>query len=275
MQAYGEARDESHASPLEMVAGNLRLTMAGYARATPLGAVRDLPSGLIMISSGVDYPVFNAVLLTGPFRESILELESSLRDAASFYAARALGWSFWICHELFPPALLPHVRTLLSRARLREIAHHQGMYCDAILPPRRPLPRLATRRVADPLTRMDFCQVVSDVFGVPDVVSTKVYGEQAFWDGTYVAWVGYCKGKPVATVATDAASDAIGVYSVATVPKHRGKGFAEAITRHGLLEAQRASGLQRTILQSTPAGLALYQNMGYQPLGHFSVFIST
>ena len=135
--------------------------------------------------------------------------------------------------------------------------------------------RHEARRVQDPQTRLHFCRIISDVFGVPYQISAEVYGDRSFWEGSYIAWVGYRNGKPIVTVATDSSSGVIGVYSVATVPKHRGKGFGEAITRHGVEQAARSTGLQRSILQSTPAGLTLYKQMGYQRLGLFSVFIST
>ena len=51
-------------------------------------------------------------------------------------------------------------------------------------------------------------------------------------------------------------------------------GFGEATMRHALRDAQRASGLEKTVLQSTQAGLKLYERMGYRKTAQFSIYLS-
>jgi ribosomal protein S18 acetylase RimI-like enzyme len=67
---------------------------------------------------------------------------------------------------------------------------------------------------------------------------------------------------------------AIGVYNVATMPDHQRRGYGEAVMRHAVAEAQREHGIERTILQSTPAGLSLYERMGYRTITRVSVYAS-
>jgi len=66
----------------------------------------------------------------------------------------------------------------------------------------------------------------------------------------------------------------VGVYNVATVPDQQRRGFGEAVMRHAVAEAQREHGIARSILQSTPAGLHLYQRMGYRVVTRVSVYAS-
>ena len=42
--------------------------------------------------------------------------------------------------------------------------------------------------------------------------------------------------------------------------------------RHALREMQQEHGVERTILQSTPAGYHLYERMGYRPVTTVAVY---
>jgi ribosomal protein S18 acetylase RimI-like enzyme len=81
-------------------------------------------------------------------------------------------------------------------------------------------------------------------------------------------------GEPVSTAATVVASDAVGVYNVATVPGRQRCGFGEAVMRYALDRARERHGIERTVLQSTPQGFALYQRMGYDVVTRVAVYTS-
>jgi ribosomal protein S18 acetylase RimI-like enzyme len=84
--------------------------------------------------------------------------------------------------------------------------------------------------------------------------------------------VGYVDGEPVSTAATVFASGAIGVYNVATLPASQGRGYAEAVMRQAVSEAQRHHAVERTLLQSTPAGYHMYERMGYRTVTKVAVY---
>jgi hypothetical protein len=42
--------------------------------------------------------------------------------------------------------------------------------------------------------------------------------------------------------------------------------------RHALAEVKRQWGIERSILQSTPAGYRLYERMGYRPITTVAVY---
>jgi hypothetical protein len=44
--------------------------------------------------------------------------------------------------------------------------------------------------------------------------------------------------------------------------------------RYAVAEAQKEHGVEQSILQSTPAGLHLYQRMGYRTITRVSVYAS-
>jgi len=277
MPSHGQASELllTHRSAVETVAGNLLEAMSSYAAATPAGDVVSMDD-LRLVSSGVDYPVFNAVLLAKPFQGSSEEWRELLWEAAAHYKARRLGWSLWLSEEMLPRASLPLARASAARVGLRLIAEHHGMVAPEIRPTERGLKeKLEFRPVSDAPARADFCSVILRVFSVPSDIARRIYGSAEFWAGQYKAWVAYIGSQPVATMATCTTAEAVGVYSVGTLARYRGRGIGEAITRHGLQHASNAAGISRSILQSTPAGIPLYRRMGYQGAGRFQVYISS
>ena len=61
---------------------------------------------------------------------------------------------------------------------------------------------------------------------------------------------------------------------MAPLPGSRRQGFGEAVMRHALAEVRRERGMERVILQSTPAGLALYERMGFRTVTRVAVYSS-
>ncbi len=58
------------------------------------------------------------------------------------------------------------------------------------------------------------------------------------------------------------------------MPEHQRRGYGETAMRHAVEEAQRRNGIERTILQSTPAGHRLYDRMGFRVVSSVAVYAS-
>ena len=125
----------------------------------------------------------------------------------------------------------------------------------------------------DPRVMADFRTIGSLCFHVPPTWFREVF-DDSMPMREFICWVGYSAGLPVATAATVVSHGVIGVYNVATVPDERGKGYAEAITRHAIAEAARQSGLTRVILQATAQGERLYKRLGFREVSRLVVFNS-
>jgi GNAT superfamily N-acetyltransferase len=252
---------------------NLRRAMRLFSLATEQGEARDLP-GLSLVSSGVDYPVFNSAMLSGPVNGRN-DLDRRVALAGVHFSMRGLGWSFWLCKQQVRDAsTLRRVEEVFAGRGLRRLTENPGMAAESLAPPARPLAALDCRRVADLETRAAFCQITSLAFRVPVSVSQAVYGSARFWEGDYRGWVGYRGERAVATAVTLAWAGVIGLYSLATLPEERRRGYGEALARHALRQAAAESGWTRFILQSTPDGHSLYRRMGYRPAGSFAIWVS-
>src|SRR5271154_399235 len=260
-------------SEIRAVANNLVEALRFFGRARGDAEVRDL-GGVTLIFCGLNYAAFNAALLTTPIESNNTELMRLIQLSASEFDSQRLRWTFWICNDFLSRSLSRQAPHIFARYNLRPLTQAPGMYAEQLRPPQRPLPSLDIRTVGDPETRAAFAEIMSIAFEIPHSVSTAVDGSERAWAGTLNGYIGYANGKAVTTAATTITDDAIGLYSVATLPQHRREGYAEAIMRQVIDEAYQNRGVRRTVLQSTSSGLALYQRMGYRTITNFDVYIA-
>ena len=250
------------------IADNLVEALRFFGRARQDAEIRDLP-GLTLIFCGLNYAAFNAALITRPLDDGH-ELERLIQISAAAFQSRKLRWTLWLCDDFLSPRLRGHTPHTLQHYGLHPLTRAPGMFADRLRPPHRPLPSIEVRPVSDPQTRAAFSDLMSSAFEIPNSVSDSIYAPERAWAGGFQGYVGFVNGTAVTTAASMATGDVIGLYSVATQPHYRRRGFAEAIMRQVL----QHSGVERTVLQSTSSGLSLYEQMGYRSVTNFAVYIS-
>ncbi len=243
------------------------LRFFGYAR--PGAEIEDLP-GVTLIFCGLNYAAFNAALLARPVGADRQALARLIGNSAEQFGRRNLRWTYWFCDDYLDGAVLRDVDGVFNRFGLRPLTEAPGMYADKLSPPRHMLPALEVQPVADQRTQGAFADIMSVAFEIPHPVCMAIYASECAWKGAFRGYVGFSNGKAVATAAAMVTGDIIGLYSVATLPSYRRRGYAEAIMRQVIQEA----GLAKTVLQSTRSGLSLYQRMGYRTVTNFNVYIA-
>ena len=253
------------------VAHNLRESFRVIAASRGAGEVRELP-GVSLASSGVTFQMFNAAFLSGPVTGD-RELSQRILLPAMHFNSRGLEWAYWVCEDWMTPRARRHSRRTFERFGLRHSVDLPGMVADEIAPPVKPPAPLEVRRVSGGPTRDAFCAIGSICFHVPLPWFQEVFESSTVWEN-FAAYVGYAAQEPVATAAIVAGGGALGVYNVATMPGQQRRGYGETVMRYALADAQRRLGLRRSILQSTPAGLHLYQRMGYRIVTTVAVYAS-
>ena len=253
------------------VADNLRESFRVLAACRQGGEVREL-RGVSIASANVTFQMFNAAFLSSPV-DSEADLASRILLASLHFGKRELPWAYWVCEDWMEPRTRRRSQKLFDKYGLRHSVDLPGMLAERLLPPERPLPRIEIRRVTSGPTRDAFCAIGSVCFNVPLSWFCEVFHEGAVWS-RFFAYVGYREGEPVTTAAVVMAGGVAGVYNVATIPTHQRHGYGEAVMRHALREIHREHGIERTILQSTPAGYRLYERMGYRPVTTVAVYSS-
>jgi ribosomal protein S18 acetylase RimI-like enzyme len=253
-----------------IVEQNLRAAMRSYSLIGNGSEARDYP-GVTIASSGLDLPVFNSAMLSAATEN----LDPMIATADTHFRARGLGWTFWICDDLVSRDLREWAMRVMFRAKnMSRIASPPGMYADKIAPRKRREAPLTFSRVGDDeQTRIDFAHVAAIVFSLPFKTSRNIYGSAGLWQTPSYGWVGYFERKPVSIVSVVIAADAIGVYSLGTLPQHQGCGFGETMLRHALEQAQYDTGIHRSVLQSTTQGFNLYLRLGYRVVTNFSIYM--
>jgi len=256
-----------------IVDANLRAAMRFFGNATGGGEVCTL-DGALAVYSGLDYGVFNIALLEGDPPQGIDGFSARIAQSARYFAPRTTRWSFWLCEDVLDGPTRRKARGLLMDRDLRPISQAPGMLAEALTPPLRTLPKLECVPVADRVTRQAFCGLTAVSFDIPMGIAKAVYEPEQAWRGDYRGFVGVAEGKAVAIVATVAAAEALGVYSLSTLPEYRRMGYGEALLRAAVAAEQQRTGIRRIVLQSTDAGYSLYRRLGFTEVAKFSVYLT-
>ncbi len=249
---------------------NLRATLAVFALARRGGETREA-SGLSLVSSRVDYAMFNSACLTAPV-STPAQLAARLEDAASFYEDRRLPWSVWLCAGWLTPEVIDNAERICGDVGLDFVTQLPAMEADCVNDPTLPLPPLEFRRVEDGFTREGFTNLMCQAFGVPHGAARAIYESESTWRGSLAGYVGIDHGQIVTCAATLVCAGVIGVYAVGTLPERQRRGYAEGVMRHALTDTEARCGIRRTILQSSAAGYRLYDRMGYRTTTRYLVF---
>ncbi len=257
----------------EIVDANLRSAMRFFGEATGTGEIRTL-DGALAVYSGLEYGVFNIALLEGHPPERIEGFTERLARCARYFAPRTMRWSFWLCEDSLDALTRRKARSLLMDRDLRPISQAPGMLAEALAPPVRALPKIECLPVVDRTARQAFGALTAVNFDIPMRIAQAVYEPERAWFGDYRGFVGMAGGKPVAVVAIVAAADALGVYSLSTLPVCRRLGYGEALLRAAVAAEQQRTGIRRTVLQSTDAGYSLYRRLGFHEVAKFSVYLT-
>lgn len=255
----------------QCVAANLRESFRVVAAHRSGGELREM-EGVSIASAGVTFQMFNTAFLSAPV-SSDAQMDRRVAQAAVHFAARGQRWAYWICHDWLEGHTRRRLPQLLRKHNLYQAVELPGMLAEEVLPPVRELPGTRVRRVSNGPEKDAFCAIGSVCFNVPLAWFCEVFDSRSIWND-FAAYVGYVDGEAVSTAATVIGGGAVGVYNVATMPAYRRGGYGEAVMRHALEQARLEHGLSRTILQSTPQGLALYQRMGYRTVTSVAVFCS-
>ena len=255
----------------QLVANNLRESFRVVAGSRSRGELREL-HGASIASAGVTFQMFNAAFLAEPVTTEA-ELAQRILLPSMHFQHRGQEWAYWVCEDWIERRLRKRSRRVFERHGLRLSTELPGMIAEHLAPPVKPLPRLDVRRVCSEAERDVFCEIGSICFHVPIPWFREVFDSDRVWEN-FAAYVAYSGGMPVSTAAVVAGGGAIGVYNVATMPTEQHRGFGESVMRHALKEGLRQHGPKPIILQSTPAGLRLYERMGFRTVARVAVYSS-
>jgi hypothetical protein len=228
--------------------------------------VTRLPSSSIKEEDGVVSCFGNVplILLNVSIVDRPAETHDELREilnTASRHAATCPYPSCVLVREDWLPA---GWAALAEEARLTPIVPMTSMEANELLPPRRPPANLDVRLVTNDAMGQDLARLNALAYQMP-VEAFDCIANMRLWHADSYAYVGYVNGSAVSCAAALPVSGTVYIALVATLPGEQGKGYAETVMRHAVIQGQQAMKTTRTTLHASDMGLPLYRAMGYRP----------
>ncbi len=244
---------------LQRFHGHLHDVWCRLALSVPGGWVEEA-SGLRCIATGSSSPSFNLALSGETLRDPRVALDA----AHDRFGGVGLRWLLKLHPEL-DREMVVH-------------AQHRGLELDAepvygmpigswaataVLPSAAPL----SVSVAGQDTIDDAVRCFAEAFDADPAAVSRELGPNLLTVPSFTVFVGYLAGEPVASsmLASTRSVDLAGIYSVATRPTHRGRGFGTALTA-AALRAAGEQGYDTAVLEPSPSGAPMYRRMGFEPL---------
>jgi ribosomal protein S18 acetylase RimI-like enzyme len=253
---------------LEAADANLVLHATWVQSRLPAGRVESSPA-LVVGDSGLPCDTFNLVCrarLDQPARHAV-------EGVLAYFARVGRPFSWWhgpadrpsdLDRVLLGAGLTAAESELAMAADLRRLrAAHD-------IPPGLRIVRARTHRAI-----ADFACVSAANWTPPDPHVLRFYELAAPLllgsDCPLRLYVGYLGDEPIATAELDVSEGAVGLYNIATVAAHRGRGIGTAMTLRPLLDA-REEGHTLAVLQASGEGQGLYARLGFEEQGRYTEY---
>jgi ribosomal protein S18 acetylase RimI-like enzyme len=240
---------------------NMALAWQGLLASAPKpGRVED--DGVLLLSSGLPVGLFNPAFVSaaptepGAMVARIVDHYGSLGSVFALY---------------FRDEVAPGLGAACTEAGLVEHWQPPLMVLDPIpdAPPSSPAEVRVSRLDAGNLDGYTHAMCVG--FGMPRQIGDLLFGPNLLALDGFLGFVGSVDGEPVATSAMYVSDGVSGVYNVATVPEHRGRGYGEALTWAAAMAGAEA-GASCSILQASEQGEPVYTRMGYATPARYRQF---
>ena len=137
-----------------------------------------------------------------------------------------------------------------------------------------PLPRGVRIRAVDGADHKVYADTLAEGFETSPEVFGNLLSPQVLDATGLTAYLAEYEGAPVATGLASTVEDCVGLFNIATPPRHRRRGYARAITQSMLIDA-RTSGKRIAFLSPSDEGLPLYESMGFQTVQDFTRFAAS
>jgi ribosomal protein S18 acetylase RimI-like enzyme len=224
------------------------------------GAVISQDRGIGVFATGLPHPFFNQVVTD--------EGATDVELARAVEAIRRRGQRFYVVLRQ------PQDDRFGDLAQRLDLKHEAdalpGMATEAI-PDARPGPaELRIHVVADAVGLEDHATALAG-FGLPAELVRPFLGDELWLLPDTTTYVGYVGGEPVVSGFGLRTGRAIGVFSIATLPAARRRGYGEAMTRRVLADGV-ASGCDVAVLQASSMGRPIYVRLGFRVVQSYAVF---
>lgn len=124
-------------------------------------------------------------------------------------------------------------------------------------------PDLVIERVRTPAKMSVYCQLISELFGLPLTETTHLFSASQLHNTSIRHYVGYLDDVPVVAGMGVLARGIVSVWNVATHDRVRRQRVATSLMQR-LLDDAWDEGCDASLLYSTPMAYSMYQKLGYE-----------
>ncbi len=235
-------------------------TWQGYAEAFPSSAHIAHPEMEIAFA-GIGVPLFN---LAFPKHSGTLargELERLIEEFGKVLTPRGV-----------PGLLLVRSGRVEENVEIQAMFHMPGMVAGELLPPKRTLEKFVIREVAGAAMAEEIARlnVVCHEMEMKDVAELTCAG---LWQSPNHGFLLYEDGLAVAGGSASFVEGISYIAWMATLPGHRGRGYAEGLLRHMDEFMKRSYGVNESVLHATQMGRPIYERVGYRVVDGFAAYL--
>lgn len=198
---------------------------------------------------------FNAIFVTEPLVDGV----EDLRHAVDLMRGEYLPFVVHVRADL--PAEIEAARSV-------GLVGDELLPCYAIETGRIPAPpsELSIERV-DGAGFEPFLDAMIAGFDLPRDLAVQLFPPRVLEAAGVRGYLGTVDGRSVATAMSVRTGDTLGIYSVATLPEARGRGYGTALTWMTLADAE--PDVKAAVLQASPMGRPIYERMGFRLVREF------
>ncbi|MEO8639524.1 MAG: GNAT family N-acetyltransferase [Chloroflexota bacterium] len=226
--------------------------------------------GVLTLLTGLPMDWFNQILIEGEHATPAAVLDAVVR-------ARAQGIDFVVrlrggIDDRFIPTLIQ--AGLEAEAPETATPGMVAFPIDHDAVAKVAVPKLDIRRVTDAAGIDAHRQTATAGFGADSAVAQETVCANLLDRPECVVYVGYVDGDPVVSGMGWRAGRTIGVYSIATIPSARRRGYGAAMTARVVADGALA-GCDVAALQASEMGRPIYERLGFRTVITYDAYTLT
>lgn len=225
--------------------------------------------GVTWFTSGLRHPLFNGVMTA---QLPAQDVDRRIDDLVREFRARDVPLEWTVGTSTVP-------RDLGRRLEAKGLGHLlrvPGMAVPlADVPPGEPPEGLRIRPARGRAELETAMEIALTTFEIPVEFAPRLAALEEAMPGDHrdatQAFLGWYRGKPVASSVLFTSAGVAGVYFVGTMPEVRRRGFGGALTAAALGEGRRR-GFRFGALQATSMGVSVYRRLGFRAYSEFEIY---
>ncbi len=230
-------------------------------------ALVERSGGLAFFVTGLSLRLFNQVLIDGDGAT-----EAAIGEVVTVMRERAAGRFSVTLRRGIDDAWIP-LATALGLVRVTDRVWMPGMALHPIAagdgPPTPP--ELEIRQATDAEGVADHIQAAATGFDMPADWLRALITEEMARHPDVRMYAGYLDGEPVVAGLGIRSGPTIGIYSIATAPDARRRGFGAAMTQR-IVDDGASDGCDVAVLQASEAGKPIYERMGFRTVIEYDAY---